>query len=59
MKTVRNVVWLLIALTALPVPPSYSTLSLQPLAEKNDPSLYMIQRWRGNGNTPTATITAS
>ncbi len=43
MKTVRQVVAFLIALTALPVPPSYSTRSLQPLAENNDPQLIYDQ----------------
>jgi hypothetical protein len=39
MKTIRTVVAFSIALAVLPVPPSYSTRSLQPLAENNDPQL--------------------
>jgi hypothetical protein len=52
MKTVRKVLWLLIALTALPVPPSYSTLSLQPLAEKNDPQLIYDPALEGKWKHP-------
>jgi len=43
MKTVRKVVAFLIALTALPVPPSYSTRALQPWAKNNDPQLIYNQ----------------
>ncbi len=52
MKTVRKVVAFLIALTALPVPPSYSTRSLQPLAENNDPQLIYDQALEGKWKHP-------
>jgi hypothetical protein len=52
MKTAQKVVSLLIALTALPAPPSYSTRSLQPLAENNDPQLIFDPALEGKWKHP-------
>jgi len=50
MKTARTIVLLLIALAVWPVPPSYCTRSLLPLAENNDPQLVydpeLLGKWK-------------
>jgi hypothetical protein len=52
MKPIRKLVSLLIAFTVLPAPPSYSTRSLQSLAENNDPQLIYDPALEGKWKHP-------
>ena len=52
MRTARKILLLLIASMVLPAPPSYSTRSLHPLADNNDPQLIYDPALQGKWKHP-------